>query len=447
MQRLRCLDGLRGALAVYVMASHMAPFAVMPPWLAGLLSHGGAGVDAFFVLSGLVIVQSLAAHDWRSRRFLVARAWRIFPVFLPVFALAVAVQGLDAIAGPRVWDAMPWIGPDSPARSIWSIGWPHQWAASIAAHLTMTHGLFPDAVLPDIWVGFLGAAWSLSTEWQFYALAALCVPLLRHPRIGLSGFAALLLAIAVAGAVWQALAPAGFGFGRAFLPNKAEYFALGVASAVLLRSPSPQPSPTSGRGQEMTLPLFRNPRPLAGEGRVRAHAAFAAVLGTTLLLCLHQGADKLIVPLLWVACLAAQLRPRRTRTSWLAWILTRPELLWLGAVSYPLYLVNEPVQKLLGRTLAVAARGDGGWFSLFWVPCALLLPLGLAWALHVGIERPAMRRSHGSRPRLPGSAAAGARVAAAPADGLCAAPKWTSPTRSPRRPTTRPLPMSRSRTG
>ena len=66
--------------------------------------------------------------------------------------------------------------PDSPARFIWSGGWPNDWGLFIAAHLTMTHGLFPDGVLPDVWVGFLGAAWSLSTEWQFYLLALLIGP-------------------------------------------------------------------------------------------------------------------------------------------------------------------------------------------------------------------------------------------------------------------------------
>jgi peptidoglycan/LPS O-acetylase OafA/YrhL len=408
---------LRGVLAVYVMVSHMAPFAVMPAWLASLLSHGGAGVDAFFVLSGLVIVQSLEAHGWHRRRFLAARAVRIFPVFLLVFAIAVAVQAFDG----RVWDAMPWIGPDSPARDIWAVGWPPHWAASIAAHLTMTHGLFPDAVLPDIWVGYLGAAWSLSTEWQFYALAALVAPWLQRPGSGLPGFAILLLVLAAAGAVWQSLAPAGLTFSRAFLPNKAAYFALGVASAALLRAPS---SPGSTRG------------PPSGEVAGSSPAmtgimTFVLVLAATLLLCLLQGFDKLAVPLVWLACLAAQRVPQLSRTAWLAAFLTRREILWLGALSYPLYLVNEPAQKLLARGLAELAHGDAVWFSAVWIPGALLLPLGAAWLLHIGIEAPAMRRF-----RAP-------RLAQISPDSLCPGPKWTSPNRS----STSSTPLSRSRTG
>ena len=63
MRRMECLDGLRGVLAVYVLLGHMAPFAAAPRWLAGLFSHGGAAVDMFFILSGMVIVGSLERHD------------------------------------------------------------------------------------------------------------------------------------------------------------------------------------------------------------------------------------------------------------------------------------------------------------------------------------------------------------------------------------------------
>ena len=59
MRRMVCLDGLRGGLAFYVMLSHTLPFAPLPAWLLWLFQHGGAAVDVFFILSGLVIVQSL----------------------------------------------------------------------------------------------------------------------------------------------------------------------------------------------------------------------------------------------------------------------------------------------------------------------------------------------------------------------------------------------------
>jgi peptidoglycan/LPS O-acetylase OafA/YrhL len=168
VKRLECLDGLRGVLALYVLLSHLLPFAALPAWVQWPLSHGEAAVDMFFVLSGLVIVRSLERFNYRARPFLIARAARIFPVFLLVFVLAVAVQPLAIDFGH-----MTWIGPDSAARQIWSDGWPAAWLAELAAHLTMVHGLFPDGVLPDAWVSFLGASWSLSTEWQFYALVAM----------------------------------------------------------------------------------------------------------------------------------------------------------------------------------------------------------------------------------------------------------------------------------
>ncbi|MDR3536286.1 MAG: acyltransferase [Acetobacteraceae bacterium] len=375
MQRLICLDGVRGALAAYVMLSHMAPFGVVPGWLASLLSHGGAGVDMFFILSGLVIVRSLQSLGWQARPFLIARAFRIFPVYLAMFALALAVQPL-----PAAFDAMPWVAADSPARFIWSEGWPHAWIVEIAAHLTMTHGLFPNAVLPDAWVSFLGAAWSLSTEWQFYLLVLACglvltrgraqpfgeeprpdrLASLRTPR--LPHLVIVFMLLGVAGVGWQLLAPAPWQlFSRAFLPNKAQYFALGIASAMLVEG---------------------------GSWR-----AYAAALAGTLLVCGWLGElDKLLPPLVWTVCLVAQLHPELPGMAVLRRVLQARPMLWLGSISYCLYLANEPLQKVFGLGLAWLAHGDGRLFTLFWVPLAILVPLLVADWLHRHIEAPAQRR-------------------------------------------------------
>ncbi len=362
MKRLECLDGLRGVLAVYVMVGHMAPFSALPDWTIRLLSHGGAAVDVFFVLSGMVIVRSLESHGYAARPFLVARVARIFPVYLAMFAVAVAAQAV-----PVSFAAMPWIGPDSLARDIWASGWPAHWGVEIAAHLTMTHGLFPNGVLPDVWVSFLGAAWSLSTEWQFYVLALVWGRLgPRLPRVG--GLAAFLMVLAGAGLVWDLGAPEAWRFSRAFLPNKAHYFALGVAS--------------SG------LAVFRG---AAGDGVFgRGWAVFLAVIAAVMGVCAAQGGvEKIIPPVVWAICLAAQAGPGRL------WIveapLRAPFVQYLGVISYPIYLANEPVQRVLGVALAAWAGGDAWAFSAVWLPGAVLLPLGAAAVLHRYVERPGIR--------------------------------------------------------
>ena len=361
MKRLECLDGLRGALAVYVMLGHMAPFAALPGWSQRPLSHGGAAVDVFFMLSGLVILRSLEARGFAAWPFLIARVRRIFPVFLLMLAAGIAAQAL-----PAPFAAMPWIGPDSPARGIWSEGWPAHPALEIVAHLTMTHGLFPNGALPDVWVSFLGAAWSLSTEWQFYVLALL----LGRTRMGAAWLAGCLLALAAAGLAWDALAPEAGRFSRAFLPNRAHHFALGVATGLWI-------------GRRDTLwPGW----------------AFAGVLATALALCLARGgAGKALPPLLWTLCVAAQLHPHRLAlvAAPLRWPVTQ----WLGAVSYPLYLANEPIQKALGWALAQGVDGNGALFTALWLPGAVLLPLTAAAWLHRFVEVPA--RSWGRAPPKP----------------------------------------------
>jgi peptidoglycan/LPS O-acetylase OafA/YrhL len=363
MKRLECLDGLRGALAAYVLLGHMAPFAVLPDLLQSAVSHGGAAVDLFFVLSGLVVTQSLERAGGRARPFLIARAARIFPVFLPVFAFAVAVQPWSC-----GFEQMPWIGPENAARTICAMAWPHAWGAEIAAHLAMAHGLFPDAVLPDVWVSFLGAAWSLSTEWQFYLLA---LAFAGRPR----ALARVLFGLAIAAVAWREAGPEAWQFSRAFLPNKAHFFALGVASLAVAR----------------------------GERTGRPYAlGLLACFG----ICATSGTfGKLLPPLAWALCLAAATEPAspvmRPLRALLRWRATQ----YLGAISYCLYLVNEPVHKVAVGLLAGIAGGDAMVFTVLWVPVATLLPVAVSAWLHVRLEAPALRWGHAiarrARPERP----------------------------------------------
>lgn len=354
MKRLECLDGLRGVLAVYVMISHMAPFAALPDWMLRPWSHGGAAVDVFFILSGLVIVGSLRKFDHRPGPFLLARLARIYPVFLVVFAAAIAVHTLPPSLG-----AMTWLEPEGLAYRMWASGWPSHWPVDVLAHLTMTHGLFPNGTDPHIWVSILGASWSLSTEWQFYILALLIGGWLS--RRGASAWLAwVFLGIGVAGAIWAALMPEALGFSRAFLGNKGGYFALGVMSAAVVEAPADR----------------------------RTWWSYGAMLGCVLALCVWQGgAGKLAAPLVWTLCLCAQLG----RFAWLrplAACLRVAPMQWLGALSYGIYLVNEPVQRALGTLLVRATGPDPVLFTWLWLPLAIVLPvLAAAW-LHRHVELP-----------------------------------------------------------
>src|SRR5690348_15469210 len=122
MRRLVCLDGLRGVLAFYVMLSHTLPFAPMPAWLAWLYSHGGDGVDVFFILSGLVSLQSQETCGHRARPCWIAPVAQIYTVFLAEFSAAILAQPLATR-----FDRMAWISPDSPAHFIWPGSWPEDW--------------------------------------------------------------------------------------------------------------------------------------------------------------------------------------------------------------------------------------------------------------------------------------------------------------------------------
>ena len=89
----------------------------------------------------------------------------------------------------------------------------------------------------------------------------------------------LFLAMAAAAIAWQAMAPEAWQFSRAFLPNKAQYFALGDG----------QRDAWCATGGRRCVP-------------------YLAVLAATLALCVVQGGiDKLLPPVVWTACLAAQL--------------------------------------------------------------------------------------------------------------------------------------------
>ena len=83
--RTRLLDVLRGLLAIWVVLHHIVLFGGFNPhvypWRL-LAHHGQEAVAVFFILSGFAITKSLYARPQHLTSFLIARFWRIYPVYL-----------------------------------------------------------------------------------------------------------------------------------------------------------------------------------------------------------------------------------------------------------------------------------------------------------------------------------------------------------------------------
>jgi peptidoglycan/LPS O-acetylase OafA/YrhL len=341
------------------MAGHALPFTALPHWLADPFRHGEAAVDLFFALSGLVIFNSLERFNVRFWPFMQSRARRLLPVYFSVLALAVLVICLGSPLA-----AMPWISPTSYAGLLWAL--PPQLIWHILAHATLVHGLVPQGVLPWAWITILGPAWSLSTEWQFYIVMALLLPRMKGSR-RLKHFAYLMLGLGVCYHALAPLLPEYWQFSRAFLPDAAPYFALGLASAVWMRN--------------------RNPIP------------YLLCLITVFGLGLLSGvASRGFISIGWTVILLAQRNPRMPL---LPKLLDSRTAQYLGAISYPLYLINEPLQRACAMLIAPFAQDSAKLFTLLWLPVALSIPILAAAALHHWIEAPASRLGALKIPALP----------------------------------------------
>ncbi len=129
------------------------------------LHRGMFGVDVFFVISGFIMVFTVATREYAVRRFLANRFARIAPAYW--FATLLLI-GLAALL-PRRFITLQWT-PSSLAESL--------------AFLPPSHGKF----FPVLSVG-----WTLNLEAFFYAALGVC--LLFGRRVGPIACAALLFVL------------------------------------------------------------------------------------------------------------------------------------------------------------------------------------------------------------------------------------------------------------
>jgi peptidoglycan/LPS O-acetylase OafA/YrhL len=160
------LDGLRGIAIICVFVYHIQHFLFLGrPMFGRYLSLGGGflGVDIFFVLSGFLIT-TLLLEEWQAtekinlRSFYVRRALRLLPALFFFIGSMVVYAGLTL---------SPEVAKETNRLALFAILYSTNWV--FAFHL---------APGSDV----LGHLWSLAIEEQFYLLWPLALNLLLRLR-------------------------------------------------------------------------------------------------------------------------------------------------------------------------------------------------------------------------------------------------------------------------
>ena len=361
--RIPELDGLRGILAWTVVWTHiLICCGWFGPSLGGhsvLNEIAESAVDVFMLLSGFAITRLLLVEQEPWPRYLRGRTCRIVPAYWVALALGIMLNG--------------WLGanlrhlPPTPQAqgfaAICDLGASRPWTDGIL-HFLLLQGLAPSAQLPAEPYTFLGVAWSLSLEWQFYFLAPVALVFARTRR----GFMILAI-LAGAGALFcQNIISV---FSNAFLPVKAAFFLVGSISYVSV------------------VENKKNERAgfwLAGSCGLLAILWF---LGS------RRPIESFLPLAVWGLVLTGV---RFRRFDSLRWFLDSRLLQYLGRVSYSTYLFHVPVITVVQAAIWQWIR-PGSQTQLFWVTmvpaiAGTLIVSEVSWRF---VERPFQRLGRGKR--------------------------------------------------
>ncbi len=334
---LPSLTGLRFVAAALVVAVHLDDFL---PGLEQELQHGQVGVSFFYLLSGFILMWSVAPGDTASR-FFRRRAARILPLHLLTWLVAVAV--VAPIAG----------SPDSMAGILLSLVLLQAW-------------------IPEGSIAFAanGVSWSLSCEAFFYALfpfaGRVLLRLQARTRRALMAFLGALVVVA-------ALVTPKPGLVFIFPPVRLLEFLIGMLLGLAVID-----------GWRCPIPLWAA---LTLAGVATLVTALPGVPNT-----LTFAAITLIPYSLVIVSAAGQDVERGTSFFARRWLVV------LGQWSFALYLSHQ----LVIRLVAALSGGDGLHMALL-VP-TLALCIAVSGLLYRYVETPLERWLRPpSRTRAPGS--------------------------------------------
>jgi peptidoglycan/LPS O-acetylase OafA/YrhL len=343
-RQLPSLTPLRGIAALWVVLYHYCGTAQFLPNLditpqSYLISKGYLAVDMFFMLSGFVMAhvyhRAFSAAETvgqHYRGFIVARIARLYPLHVFILALFVATAAASQLMtglATGAFEGMPLTGP----RSL----------GAIVANIFMLQGLAAGQLSWNY------PAWSISVEFIAYLVFPFALPaIVRAP----SGAKLVLGAVIFSALVWLAALTKGDldqWDGPLTLVRCMPEFLLGTLLYFAFRD----------YGQRFWL---------------NSDFAVLAVLAATLI-GLHVGAPDLLI----VSLFAALVLTAVSNTGAFAKIANIGPLIWLGEISYSLYLMHGFIQFATSKGLGAfgiqhrAALSSGDSLGLMMLMLALCI--------------------------------------------------------------------------
>ena len=348
VQKYGYIDALRGYAITGVVLTHCAQ-AVAPEsrWLSTLMREGARGVQLFYVVSVVTLCLSWHTRACKeahpTRNFYIRRVFRIVPLFLAAIAAHVALFG---------W------GP-----SYWAPNGIRPWFLPITA--LCLHGFHPETIN-----GIVPGGWSVAVEVTFYALLPI---LLRHvtgvlPAIVFAGVACCLSAINYVGTplLLKPLYPAS----QWYLVNSFKFFNfLGQLPVFALGF--------------LLFHLMSTRNPVLKATAI-ALAAIALDLAAEWMGLASLPPDHIVAAAAMLPCVAILGRHPHA-------VIVNPLIVFLGKVSYGVYLFHYPIILGLKNIVMPQAVGLSDSLCICFASMVFCTSAALAWVVLLAIERPCIQ--------------------------------------------------------